>query len=89
MDKTIKIIGDYMTPDELSRDFVRTGAYGYLTDKSAIGGPTLEQQHEINRIWLNSQFRMLKIGGFWAWPDTRRVFRKHDDTLFIEVEADV
>ena len=66
-------IGDYMTPDELASD---------------LWGDTLPQyQYEVNREWLNEVFRMLKIGGIWAWPEPMRLFRKETDTLFMEVEV--
>jgi hypothetical protein len=84
MDK-LNLIGDYMTPDELAKEFVKTGAYGRLKDLSSKGGPTIERQHEINRVWLNTQFSMLKLGGFWAWPESRRMFKKVDAYYFREV----
>lgn len=77
-----------MTPDELAGDFAKNGGYGNLKDLSKKGGPTVEQQYEINRIWLNEQFRMLKIGGMWAWPDTLRIFKKVDEVHFREVQLD-
>tara|TARA_B100000900_G_scaffold106829_1_gene88794 strand:+ start:116988 stop:117275 length:288 start_codon:yes stop_codon:yes gene_type:complete len=83
----MNFIGDFMTPDELSADFARTGGYGNIRDLSKEGGPTLEQQHEINRVWLNQQFSMLKVGGIWAWPETRRLFKKVDRDHFREIDG--
>ena len=74
-----------MTPDELASEFAQNGEYGKLKDLSKQGGPTVEQQHELNRIWLNEQFRILKVGGIWAWPDTLRIFKKVDQQHFREV----
>ncbi len=82
----MNLIGDYMTPDELASEFVKNGEYGKLKDLSKQGGPTIEQQYEINRLWLNEQFRILKVGGMWAWPDTLRIFKKVDQQHFREVE---
>ena len=82
----MNLIGDYMTPDELASEFAQNGEYGKLKDLSKQGGPTVEQQHELNRIWLNEQFRILKVGGIWAWPDTLRIFEKVDQQHFREVE---
>lgn len=83
----MNFIGDFMTPDELAADFARTGGYGNIRDLSKEGGPTLEQQHEINRVWLNQQFSMLKVGGIWAWPEPRRLFKKVDDDHFREIDG--
>ena len=76
-----------MTPDELAADFVKNGGYGNLKDLSIHGGPTLKQQHEINRVWLNQQFTMLNIGGIWVWPQSRRMFQKVDEHHFREFEG--
>ena len=65
-------IGDYMTPDELALD---------LWENTLPAG-----EYEVNRRWLNELFRVLKIGGLWAWPEPMRTFRKVDDIYFVEVE---
>ena len=79
-------IGDYYTPDELASEFVKEGMYGNLKDLSGDGGPTIDQQHDMNRAWLNEQFKRIKIGGIWAWPDTRKIYKKVDAHHFREVE---
>lgn len=83
----MNFIGDFMTPDELAAELARTGGYGNIRDLSKEGGPTLEQQHEMNRVWLNQQFSMLKVGGIWMWPQTRRLFKKVDDDHFREIDG--
>ena len=83
----MKYIGDFMTPDELAADFARTGGYGNLRDLSKEGGPTLKQQHEMNRVWLNQQFSILTIGGIWMWPESRRMFKKVDAKHFREIDG--
>lgn len=81
----MKYKGDFMTPDELAADLATTGGYGNLKDQSRKGGPTLKQQHEVNRVWLNQQFNMLKIGGIWMWPNTNRIFKKVNEVHFREL----
>lgn len=83
----MNFIGDLMTPDELAADLARTGGYGNIRDLSKEGGPTLEQQHEMNRVWLNQQFSRLKIGGIWMWPEGRRLFKKVDVDHFRELRT--
>ena len=83
----MNFIGDFMTPDELAADLAQNGEYGALKDLSKQGGPTLEQQHEINRVWLNQQFSMLKVGGIWMWPQCHRVFKKVDNDHFREIDG--
>jgi len=83
----MNFIGDYMTPDELAADLAQNGGYGDLKDLSKQGGPTLKQQHEINRVWLNQQFSMLKVGGIWMWPQTHRLFKKVDNEHFREIDG--
>jgi len=64
-------IDDWMTPDELSRE---------------LWGKFPKHQYEANAAWLKEVFRVLKVGGIWAWKETNRVFKKASDTHFVELE---
>jgi hypothetical protein len=43
-----------------------------------------DYQRIINLKWLREVFRVLKIGGVWAFPLEERIFEKVDEENFVE-----
>lgn len=84
----MKQFGDFYTPDELADEFEREGKYGKLRDRTKEGGPSVEQQHAINRAWLIEVFKRLKVGGIWAWPESRQLWKKVDAYHLREVVSE-
>ena len=64
---------DKYTPDELAHE---------------LWADLPKYQRDTNHNWLNGVFAMLKIGGIWAWPETRRFFKKISDEHFMEEEEE-
>ena len=71
----MRSVDDLLTPDELADEL-----FGNMDLTS--------NEKQINKDWLNEVFRVLRNGGVWMWPATRRTFRKVSRIHFVEVVLD-
>lgn len=71
----MRSVDDLLTPDELADEL-----FGNMNLTS--------NEKQINKDWLNQVFGVLRKGGVWMWPATRRTFRKVSRIHFVEVVLD-